>query len=134
MAGGYICLKTTAMSSIVQQHFIEQVLTQEGDRYLKNQEAAMEALLNFHTRNIVDRRDVRTETSADLSGKLTISHTAYERFLDMKALQYGNRVVRQNRKIHNRYVWGTYNSIAYRLLNDFTDKVAAGIKAKLNIK
>lgn len=122
------------MSSIVQQHFIEQVLTQEGDRYLKNQETAMEALLNFHTHNIVDRREVRTETSADLSGKLVISHTAYERFLDMKALQYGNQVVRSNRKIHNRYVWGTYYSIAYRLLNDFTDKVAAGIKAKFNIE
>lgn len=122
------------MSSIVQRNFIEQVLTQEGDRYLKNQETAMEALLNFHTHNIVDRREVRTETSADLSGKLVISHTAYERFLDMKALQYGNRVVRSNRKIHNRYVWGTYYSIAYRLLNDFTDKVAAGIKAKLNIE
>lgn len=122
------------MSSIVQQHFIEQVLTQEGDRYLKNQETAMEALLKFHTHNIVDRREVRTETSADLSGKLVISHTAYERFLDMKALQYGNRIVRSNRKIHNRYVWGTYYSIAYRLLNDFTDKVAAGIKAKFNIE
>lgn len=122
------------MSSIVQQYFIEQVLTQEGDRYLMNQETAMEALLKFHTHNIVDRREARTETNADLSGKLVISHTAYERFLDMKALQYGNRVVRSNRKIHNRYVWGTYYSIAYRLLNDFTDKVAAGIKAKFNIE
>lgn len=122
------------MSSIVQQYFIEQVLMQEGDRYLKNQETAMEALLNFHTHNIVDRREVRTGTSADLSGKLVIGHTAYERFLDMKALQYGNRVVRSNRKIHSRYIWGTYYSIAYRLLNDFTDKVAAGIKAKFNIE
>ena len=107
---------------------------QEGDRYLKNQEAAMSALLNFHTHNIVNRREVQSETGADLSGKLVISHTAYERFLDMKALQYGNRVVRSNRRIHNRYVWGTYHSIAYRLLNDFTDKVITEIKAKFNIE
>lgn len=120
------------MSSIVQQHFIEQILSQEGDRYLRNQEAALEALLNFHTHRIVDRRQARTETGADNSGRLSISHTAYERFLDMKALRYGNRVVRPNRKVHNRYVWGTYYSVAYRLLNDFTDRVAGEIKAKLN--
>ena len=122
------------MSSIVQQHFIEQVLTQEGDRYLQNQEAAMVSLLNFHTRNIVDRRTVRLESASDLSGKIVITHTAYERFLDMKALQYGSRVVRRNRKLHNRFVWGLYYSVAYRLLNDFTDRTAAEIKAKFNIQ
>lgn len=92
----------------------------------------MEALLNFHTHRIVDRRQARTETGAENSGRLSISHTAYERFLDMKALRHGNRVVRPNRKVHNRYVWGTYYSVAYRLLNDFTDRVAREIKANLN--
>lgn len=122
------------MGSLVQELFIEQILTQEGNRYLTNQEAAMEALLNFHTHNIVDRRGARTESGGDFSGKLIISHTAYERFLDMKALQYGSRVVRPNRKIHNRYVWALYHSVAYRLLNDFTDRVAAEIREKFNVK
>lgn len=94
----------------------------------------MVSLLNFHTRNIVDRRTVRSESASDLSGKIVITHTAYERFLDMKALQYGSRVVRRNRKLHNRFVWGLYYSVAYRLLNDFTDRTAAEIKAKFNIQ
>lgn len=122
------------MSSFAQQLFIEQVLSEEGDRYATNQEAAMSAVLNFHSRNIVNRRQLHTEQGADLSGKLVISHTAYERFLDMKALHYGARIVRPNRKIHNRYVWALYYSIAYRLANDFTEQVAEKIGKQFNAK
>lgn len=122
------------MSSFIQELFIEQVLTQEGDRYATNQESAMSAVLHFHSHNIVDRRQIHTETGDNLSGKLVISHTAYERFLDMKTLHYGARIVQPNRKIHNRYVWALYYSIAYRLMNDFTDQVAAKLREQFNAK
>lgn len=122
------------MASLVEQRFVEEILTSEGARLLTNQEAAFAARLHFHSRNIVERRKADVSGGADYSGKLALTHTAYERFLDLKAMKYGSKVVRRNRKIHNRFVWGHFNSIAYRLANDLTRDVAARIRAELENK
>nr|DAN86115.1 MAG TPA: hypothetical protein [Caudoviricetes sp.]DAS26254.1 MAG TPA: hypothetical protein [Caudoviricetes sp.] len=122
------------MASLVEQRFIEEILTSEGDRLLTNQEAAFAARLHFHSKNIVARRNATVTTGTEYSGKLALTHTAYERFLDLKAMKYGSKVVRRNRKIHNRFIWGHFNSIAYRLGNDFTQNVAARIRAELENK
>ena len=110
------------MASLVEQRFVEEILTSEGARLLKNQGAAFAARLHFHTKRILEHR--RTEVSAadGYSGKLAVSHTAYQRFLDL------------NRKIHNRFIWGHFNSIAARLANDLTPDVAARIRAELENK
>ena len=59
---------------------------------------------------------------------LNTMHVAYERFLDMKRLQRGGKSVKSNRKIHNRYVFGAFASIAERLMNEFTEDVIARIR------
>jgi phage-related protein len=120
------------MASLVEQRFVEEVLTSEGARLLKNQEAAFVARLHFHSGNIVSRRQAEVSSGAEMSGKLVVTHMAYERYLDLKRLKYGKTEVRRNRRIHNRYIWGAFDSIAYRLANDLTDSVAARIRASLN--
>lgn len=119
------------MASLVEQRFVEEVLTSEGARLLKNQEAAFVARLHFRTGNIVSRREAVVTSGGDFSGKLTLTHTAYERFLDLKAMKYGSQVVRRRRRLHNRYVWATFNSIAYRLANDLTESTIARIRASM---
>lgn len=64
------------------------------------------------------------------SGTLTFVHVAYERFLDMKRLQRGGKSVKSNRKIHNRYVFGAFASIAERLMYEFTEDVIARIRSR----
>lgn len=119
------------MASSVEQRFVEEILAHEGARLLKNQEAALAARLHFHSRNIVDRRAAEVSGGAAYSGQLALTHTAYERFLDLKTMKYGSKIVRRNRKIHNRFIWGHFNSIAYRLANDFTQDVATRIRSEL---
>lgn len=46
----------------------------------------------------------------------------------MKRLQRGNHSVKSNRKIHNRYVFGAYASIAERLMYEFTDEFIASMR------
>lgn len=122
------------MASLVEQRFIEEILTSEGARLLKNQGAAFSARLHFHTKHILEQRKAEVSAAAGYSGKLVIAHTAYQRFLDLKTMKYGSKIVRRNRKIHNRFVWGHFNSIAARLANDLTPDVAARIRAEIENK
>lgn len=117
------------MASLVEQRFVQNILTSEGERLLKNQESALTARLHFHSGNIVSKRDIDVSSSNAFSGKLVLTHLAYLRFLDMKAVKYGNKVVKRNRRIYNRFVMGHYNSIAYRLMNDLTKETIANIRA-----
>ncbi len=122
------------MASLVEQRFVDEILTSEGARLLKNQGAAFAARLRFHTRHILERRKAEVSAGNGYSGKLAITHTAYQRFLDLRTMNYGSKAVRRNRKIHNRFVWGHFNSIAYRLTNDLTQDVAARIRSEIENK
>ncbi len=127
----FLC-KTKRMASLVEQRFVEGVLDSEGTRLLKNQEAAFAARLHFHTGKIATERRAEVSSGEEMSGVLSITHMVYQRFLDMKRLKYGSKEVRRNRRIYNRGVWAHFNSIAYRLANDFTAATAARIRASLN--
>ena len=117
------------MASLVEQQFVENILKSEGERLLKNQGAALAARLHFHSGNIISKRDVDVSSSNAFSGKLVLTHLAYLRFLDMKRVKYGDKSVKRNRRIYNRFVMRHYNSIAYRLLNDLTRETIANIRA-----
>jgi hypothetical protein len=119
------------MASLVEQRFVEEVLTSEGARLLKNQEAAFAARLHFHSGNIVSRRRAETITPEEMSGKLVLTHVAYERFLDMTMRRDG-KVIRKSKGTHYRFMYGHFNSIAFRLANDLTEAVRARIRASLN--
>lgn len=92
----------------------------------------MRKLLQFHTGNLEGDRKFSVTGGDEMDGKLTIKHLAYQRFLDIKKkgtkLAKGRRVRQKNYRIHNRFVFGHYYSIANRLMVDFTNDVAEGIK------
>lgn len=142
--------------SIIQKEFVRRVLEDEGKRLTRNQGIAIGKRLQFHSGRLTNDRQVRIESPDQMDGQLTFTHPDYERFLDLK-----NRIVRrkeraiikqgknkgkkktvagsglQKRKgyrIHNRFVFGHYQSIANRLMNEFTDEVAAGIKKDFELQ
>lgn len=120
--------------SIIKKQFVKKILTEEAKRLEKNQSLEMRKLLHFHTGTLDQSRSFTVQESSEMDGKLVIRHVAYQRFLDIKKK---GKVVDQRIKkarrfpIHNRYVFGHYYSIANRLMVDFTNDVAAGIKKNM---
>lgn len=113
----------------IRERFVENILQDEGRRLLRNQSLALKDQLTFHTGRLYGERHIQVT-----SDRLTFTHTAYERFLDMRRLNVGGHTIRRNRKIHNRFVYGHYNSIINRLLYDFTESAAAQISETLNTR
>lgn len=112
----------------VKSRFVQTILSDEGNRLLKNQGLAMQRKLEFHTYRLYQGRTKSVRTGAEMDGVLTFQHTAYQRFLDLKQMKYGAKVIKRNRRIHNRFVFGHYSSIASRLMYDLTDEVVARIR------
>lgn len=68
--------------------------------------------------HLLGRRHVTVEAGSDAFGKLTLHHVDYERFLDMRRIHGAKR---RSRKIHNRFIFGAYSSIAKRLMTELKD-------------
>lgn len=124
------------MDTIVKKEFVRRILKEESERFERNQGNAMRKLLQFQTGDIESMRKF-TVTSADhYDGKLTLKHLARERFLDIKKKtrsKNSRRLKKRNFAIHNTFVFGHFYSIANRLMVDFTNEVAEGIKRDLNL-
>lgn len=125
--------------SYIKDEFIRQVLEDEARRYKSNQGIEMEKRLKFHTRRLIDHRTHEVSRTGELSARLKLTFPAYERFLDMKRKVKRNKKtkakkIKQGYRIHNRFVWGHYNSIAYRLSNEFSAELAEQIKKDLQSK
>ena len=118
--------------SSVRQRFIRDVLEDEGRRLIRNQSVAIMQKLKSRTGHLVSARSVSVSGGDSSDGVLTFRHTAYERFLDMKSVQYGSAKVRRNRRIHNRFVFGHYHSIAKRLAYGLTEDVVTQIRENFN--
>lgn len=116
----------------VKSRFVEQVLQEEGVLMNRYQEAAIRKRTTSRSGNLLGHRAMTVSASTGASGALTLRHVDYERFLDMKRLHRGSKTYRSNRKIHNRFVFGTYGHIAKRLMTEFTDEVAAKLKGTIN--
>ena len=112
----------------VRARFVSEVLQDEGQRLLRNQGKAIEAKVKKRSGRLESSRSVSVTGGSGASGTLTFVHVAYERFLDMKRLERGGKSVKSNRKIHNRYVFGAFASIAERLMYEFTEDVIARIR------
>lgn len=115
----------------IKQRFVQSILEDEGKRLMRNQSLALERKLRFHTNRLYNVRRTAVQGGVDLDGQMTFTHASYERFLDMKRLRYGSKVIRRNRKIHNRFVFGHYSSIASRLMYDLTDDVVARFREQI---
>lgn len=93
--------------------FISDTLRDAGERLLTRQGAEISAKVKSRSGRLMNTRRV-----AVIGSTLSFTHTAYERFLDMKRLA-GKKTKRK--RIHNRFVYGTYASVADRLMNGFFD-------------
>lgn len=92
------------------------------------QEVAIRKKTTSRSGNLLSHRAMTVTAGTGASGTLTLRHVDYERFLDMKRLHRGSKTYRSNRKIHNRFIFGSYGHIASRLMTEFTDKVAQALK------
>lgn len=115
----------------IKQRFVKAILEDESKRLMRNQGLALGRKLSMRTGRLFNTRQTSVTGGADMDGQLSFSHTIYQRFLDMKRLQYKSKEVHRNRRIHNRFVFGHYSSIAGRLMYDLTDEVVATIKEEL---
>ncbi len=119
------------MENLIKQRFVGRVLQEEGDRLIRNQGAILGKRLSFRTGRLVGQRGISVSGGEGMDGRLSFRHVPYERFLDMKRTvklkrKAGTRVKRGYR-IHNRFIYGTYFSIAGRLMTELTDEVKANI-------
>jgi len=96
--------------------FVQDTLEQEGARMVRNQGAAIYVAYERRTGRLLSERKV--SVSGGDRPVLTFQHVIYERFLDLK--KKGGR----DRRIHNRFVYGTYSAISRRLMYGYTDDVA----------
>ena len=113
----------------IRDRFVQETLRSEGERMLKRQGEAMRTAVRFRTNSLYANRTVSV-SGGEYDGNLTFSHSLHERFLDLKTLRHGSVTVKRkkSRRIHNRFVWGMYNSIVERLLYGFTEEVAESLR------
>ena len=115
----------------VKGRFVKSILAEEGREMLSRQGVAIASKLETRSGRLLDSRHVSVSGDDSMDGRLTFEHAAYERFLDLRRVHYGSKVVSRKRRIHNRYVFGAYSTIAARLMYEFTDEVAAAIREQM---
>lgn len=125
--------------ALVRKEFVKQILKQEGKELNDNQGKAIAKLLNFHSNRLMSDRPFNVESEDSMDGQFSTSIAGYGRLLDIKP---NNRVTREQNKythwrkrrrtkafpIYNRFVFGHYYTIAYRLMYGLTEDVAENIK------
>ena len=97
--------------------YVSAVLKEEGGRLLRRQGAAIASATRRRSGALLSGRSVSVSSSA-----LSFRHKSYERFLDMRS---GGR---KRRRIHNRFVFGAYASVARKLLAGAREEVAEAIR------
>ena len=115
----------------VKGEYIRRTLLDESNRWLQNQKTVLATKLHSRTGRLVNERSMSVSEQGEMSATMTYQHTIEERFLDMRVLRYGSKIVRRARKIHTRFAYGHYESIASRLMYGLTDDVVAEIKQQL---
>ena len=130
------------MDALVKKAFVKQVLKEEGKRFNRNQGAAIAKLLHFHSGRLDRDRPHSVESGDVMDGRLTVSIPAYGRVLDIKPKnrKLSKNLDRMTKRgyrrrafpIYNRFAFGHYNAIAYRLMYGLTEEVAENIKKELS--
>ncbi|MBR4299845.1 MAG: hypothetical protein IKT59_09055 [Bacteroidales bacterium] len=113
--------------------FVRRVLQEEGETMLERQERAISTRLHRRSGTLLRGRRLTVSGGDGLDGQLDFKHPVYERFLDMKRLGKNGRK-RKGKRIHNRFVFGAYSSIAKQLMYGFTEEVARDIREKWDEK
>ncbi|WP_282635780.1 hypothetical protein [Sphingobacterium thalpophilum] len=111
--------------------FIRNVLKEEGQRMKRNSGKAISREVKFHTSRLLNDRTIEVLNSPDMGGTLRYTVPHYNRLLDIKQerkKKSGMGTSMRSLRIYNRFVYGAYYSIAFRVANDFTDEVKAQIR------
>lgn len=118
---------------IIKQKFIQNILRDEGKRFVRNQGRAMRVELQFHTGETFRNR------YSNVSGTtLSLEMPMHVRFLDIRKNTTrrrkggGFRKSKQGYRIYNRFKEGHKISIKQRLMHDFTDQIIADIRKTLS--
>lgn len=106
--------------------FIEETLRSEGERMFARQSSAIAAATVRRSGRLLSGRRITSN-----GRMLTLTHPDYERFLDMRQLSGNGKKTR--RRIHNRFKFGTYQSIAERLMYGYTEEVRQEFEQKTDI-
>ena len=117
--------------SIIKKEFVRRILTEESERFDRNQTLQIRRFTTFHTGALERERHFSVSSDDTMDGMLTLRHKAYERFLDIKRkvkTKGSNTIKNRSIPIHNKFAFGHYYTIANRLMFDFTNEVADGIK------
>lgn len=109
----------------VKARFIAQTLEKAGADMMVRQGSAIATSTGERSGRLLSERSIEVATGDGAEGRLTFSHPIYERFLDMRRL---GGIKHKRRRIHNRFVFGMYSSIAARLMYGFTREVIDEIK------
>ena len=96
---------------------------------LSRQGGAISSATESRTGRLSGSRRVNVSGGENTDGVMSFAHVDYERFLDMRRRKDGSK--RKRRRIHNRYIFGAYSSIAERLMFEFTDEVAQQLGKEL---
>ena len=114
----------------VKGRYIEEVLSDEALLLKGRQDAAIASKLHKRSGHLLLGRFYNVIVSGH-SGRISIQHPVYERFVDMRSLYRDGVLVKRKRvKIHNKFVWGTFAAISSRLMNGFTDEAAKEIRQR----
>ncbi|MFY0628587.1 MAG: hypothetical protein JXR07_19980 [Reichenbachiella sp.] len=122
---------------IVQKEFVRRILKEEAERLKKYQGLQIKKLNLFKTGELFNDRDMNVSGGQNMDGKLSFTHTAHQRFLDIRRKVISSRNGQHSSsrfKIHNSYVFKQYYAIAKRLMFEMTDDVVQGIRKDLNIQ
>jgi len=128
-----------SQTAYIKREFVRQILEDEGKKLYDNQGLAITKLLHFQSGRLQDERKLEIKTDDEMDGMLTLTIPWYGRVLDIKPKnrsisateKYGLWSRRRKTKafpIYNRFVFGHYYTIAYRLMYGFTNEVADNIK------
>ncbi|MGJ1416169.1 hypothetical protein [Sphingobacterium multivorum] len=112
----------------IKYRFIKDLLTNEGERLIKNQGIAIKSALKEHTGALLRERKFLLNGKAD-EMNLEFEHPAYLRFLDIRnknrkrKKNQSKRSTKKDIRIYNRFVIGHYHGIAERMMYGFTAEV-----------
>ena len=98
--------------------FITDTLRKEGDDMLRRQTARISEILHERSGSLLHDRHISVSDNT-----LTFIHPTHERYLDMRRRAANERRRGKKRRIHNRYTYGAYASIAERLMYGYTEEV-----------
>ena len=116
-------LKNSNPQNFIAQKYLDQVLLETGQELFERQDRI--AASSPTDVNAI----LKTRNYTVSQGKLSLSHSIQERFIDMRP-----RFKNQKRvQIHNSQIWSQFNLLASKIAYGFTENIRQTIAQRYNI-